>query len=203
MKASEPDSSGYQAPEPGTYIARCVRLIDLGTQINEYQGVARQQHQILVGWELPNELIEEGEAAGQPFYTAKFYTLSLHEKAKLRQDLINWRGKAFTQDELKGFEMKNILGAPCMLTISETETGRTKVTSVTALPKGTVVPPQINETLYFCLEPDEFDSGVFSSLSEGIQNIIENSPEYDALMGRPDRKELDVETFTEADDIPF
>jgi len=183
MKASEPESTGYRAPEPGTYLARCVRLIDLGTQTNEYQGQTTTRRQVLVGWELPTELIPDGEAQGLPFFIAKFYTLSLHEKANLRHDLVNWRGKEFTVKELKGFDLVKILGAPSMLTVTLSESGKTRVTGVTAIPRGTTLLPQVNESIYFSLEADEFDNKVFDSLSDGIKNMIKNSPEYEALMG--------------------
>jgi hypothetical protein len=59
--------------------------------------------------------------AGKPFTVSKFYTASLGEKANLRADLKNWRGRDFTDEELAGFEAKNILGKPCMLSVVETE----------------------------------------------------------------------------------
>jgi len=60
----------------------------------------------------------------------------LSEKANLRKDLENWRGKGFTEAELAGFDVESIRGANCLLTITETESGKRKVSGVTALPKG-------------------------------------------------------------------
>jgi hypothetical protein len=46
------------------------------------------------------------------------FTLSLHEKASLRKILQSWRGKAFTPEELKKFDVTTILGKPCLITVT-------------------------------------------------------------------------------------
>lgn len=174
------DSGGgdFEQPPIGTHVARCVKMIDIGTQKGEYQGLATFKRQVIIGWELPNELMTTGEYAGKPFGVSKFYTASLSEKANLRADLKNWRGRDFTPEELGGFDAKNILGKPCMLSLTSTDKGKIKVTGVMALPKGTQVPDQVNDTLYFSLEPDEFKQEVFDSLSDGYKKMIQVSPEY-------------------------
>ena len=169
-----------QAPA-GTHVARCIKMIDLGTQTGEYKGEKTVRRQVLISWELPNELMPDGEFKGKPFSVSKFYTQSLNEKASLRKDLENWRGKAFSADELQGFDAKNILGKGCMVSITLSESGKSKVSGVMALPKGTQVPPQVNPSVLFSLE--EFDKKVFDGISEGIKKIIMLSPEYQKLAG--------------------
>lgn len=173
MKWSESGGGGdYQQPPAGVHVARCVKIIDIGTQVGEYQGKTTSRRQVIIGWELPNEKMDDG----QPFVVSKFYTASLGEKANLRKDLENWRGRAFTPEELGGFESKNILGKSCMLSLTPNDKGKIRVTGVMALPKGTVVPDQINTTFYFSLE--EFDAQQFDQLSDGIKKMVEASPEY-------------------------
>jgi hypothetical protein len=166
-----------QAPV-GTHVARCVRLIDLGTQKGEYKGQAIFKRQLIIGWELPTELIPDGEYAGKPFTVSRFYTQSLSEKANLRKDLVAWRGKEFSDQELSGFDAKNLLGKGCMLSIVMTEKGKAKVNSVMALPKAMrdSLPAQVNENVYFSL--DEFNQLAFDSLSDGFKRMIAVSPEY-------------------------
>lgn len=182
MEWKETGGSFEQAPA-GTHIARCIKLIDIGTHKNEYQGQTSFPRQVIIAWELPNETMTAGDYEGKPFVVSSFYTASLHEKARLRKDLINWRGRDFTKEELGGFDPKKILGAPCMLSLSLNEKQKIKVTGVMAIPKGSHVPPQINDSVYFSLEPNQFDEKVFNSLSEGIRKMIEVSPEYLALTG--------------------
>lgn len=166
----------YKAIEPGTYPARCVRIIDLGTQHGEYEGKATVKQQVMICWELPTELIEGGEYDGQPRLVSRFYTASLNKKSALRKDLDSWRGKAFTEEELKGFDLQNILGKPCMLALVANEQGKTKVSAVMALPKGMKVDAQISASVVF--DVSKWDDVVFSSLSEGIQKLIKESDEY-------------------------
>ncbi len=201
------DSGGgdFEQPPIGTHVARCVKMIDIGTQKGEYQGKATYKRQVIIGWELPNELMTTGEFAGKPFGVSKFYTASLSEKANLRADLKNWRGRDFTEEELAGFDAKNILGKPCMLSLTESDKGRIRVTGVMALPKGTEVPDQINPTLYFSLERGEFNKEVFESLSDGYKKMIMVSPEYQELtspaMGGSQQQVNDFDDME--DSIPF
>jgi hypothetical protein len=168
-----------QAPT-GAQVARCIRLIDIGTQENTWEGKINHKRQVVVSWELPHCLMTEGESAGKPFIVSKFYTASLSEKATLRHDLVAWRGREFTPEELAGFDSKNIIGKTCMLGSTEGKNGKTRVTTVMQLPKGMPVPEQINPTLFFSL--DEYKQDVFDSLGKGMKGMIEKSPEYQSIM---------------------
>lgn len=196
MLIKETGNGDYEQPPVGTHLARCTRLIDIGTQESDYQGTLSRKRQLIVGWELPNELMTRGEAAGKPFATSKFYTMSLGEKANLRKDLSNWRGRDFSPEELAGFEAKNLLGACCMLSLTENDKGKVRVTGVMALPKGMQKPSQVNEDVYLSLDPDEFDLAVFNGLSDKMKEMIRKSPEYDAIMNPPVNKGPDF------DDVP-
>ena len=57
----------------GVHNARCVRVIDLGTQRNDYGGNITYKRQVLVIWEIPEQITND-----QPMTISKFYTLSLH-----------------------------------------------------------------------------------------------------------------------------
>jgi hypothetical protein len=202
--ASDAGGGNFTPAPVGTHVARCVRLVDLGTQHGEYKGEPTRRNQVLVTWELPDEMIEiDGKEI--PVTTSRFYTNSLGEKANLRRDLEGWRGRAFTEDELKKFDLMNILGKPCMITIVGGENGKTKVASVSGLPKRTECPDQINELFSFWL--DEFDQEKFDSLSDGIKKIVEKSEEYRYMMdGGEDRQGYTPQTepadLTD-DDLPF
>jgi hypothetical protein len=184
MLIKETSSSFEQAPI-GAHIAICVSLIDIGTSRKEYEGRVSYRREVRIAFELPNELIETGEHAGQPHVVSMFYTMSLSEKAKLRDHLKNWRGRDFTPSELSGFDLRNILGKPCMLSVTHNGKGKSIIGGIMSLPRGTPVPALANNVLYFSL--DEFDQSVFDSLSEGIKGMIEKSREYQALIAPPDQ----------------
>lgn len=175
------NSVEFKQVAPGAYPARCIKVIDLGTQHGEYQGKPTVKQQIMVTWELPTELIEEGEFAGQPYAVSKFYTASLGEKANLRKDLEAWRGRAFTEAELQGFDVKAILGKTCMLSIIHNDKGKAKISGVMALMKGVTVSPAVNPLVTFDIS--KWDDNVFDNLSKGIQEMIHKSDEYKELSG--------------------
>lgn len=200
MKWSDTGGGDFEQAPVGTYVARCVKIIDIGTQKGEYQGQANFKRQVIVGWELPTEMMREGEHAGKPFTVSKFYTASLGEKANLRKDLQNWRGREFSAEELAGFHSKNILGKPCMLSLTANDKGKTRVTGVMALPKGMEVPAQVNESIYFSL--DEFNQDVFNGLSKGYQKFITASPEYQGILNGGNKPKGSAMADLD-DDIPF
>lgn len=164
----------FQHAPAGTHIARCIRLIDLGTQHSSYQGQPTIRNQVLVTWELPNEPMSDGK----PFTVSNFYTNSLNEKATLRHHLAGWRGRDFTDEEAKKFDLMAVLGKPCMLSVIHNDKGKARISSVSALPKGTTVPPQVNASSSFWIE--EWDQKAYEAIPQGIRKIIEQSDEYKA-----------------------
>jgi len=125
----------FERPPLGMIQAVCVFFHDIGTHRGEYMGEPNIRKQVILTWELA-EKMTTGEFVGQPFLVSKYYTQSLSEKATLRKDLENWRGKAFTEEELQGFHLKNIVGANCYLNLTENKNKRVVISAITPLPKG-------------------------------------------------------------------
>jgi len=162
------EGGDFKQLKPATYAARCYMIIDLGHQKNEFNGDVSIKHQVMVSWEVPEEKLEDG----QPMAISKFYTLSLHPKSNMGQDLVSWRGKAFTPDEEAGFDITKLAGVPCLLSVID-KNGKSRVGSVSGLPKGMSVPDQINSTVIFSMEDyANGDESVFNGLSDGIKAII-------------------------------
>jgi hypothetical protein len=202
MKLTDNGGKEFEQPPIGNHVARCIGMIDLGTQQGDYQGKTTHARKIVLRWELPNELISEGEWAGKPFVVSQFYTASLSEKANLRKVLESWRGKPFTPEELMGFDSKNLLDKPCMLNVTHTDKGKAKVASVAQVPKGMTVPGRVNDLLYFSLEPADFKRGTFDGLPKFFQEMIQKSPEWADLHGAP-RKTAEQALAEMESDIPF
>jgi hypothetical protein len=201
MKLTDQGGSSFPQATPGSHVARSIKVIDLGTQKNEFDGKPSLKRQLLISFELPNELLEEGDYAGQPFSVSKRYTASLGEKATLRKDLESWRGRAFTEEELKGFDITNIVGKPCMVSIVHNEKGKAKVTSVMAMPKGMICPPQVNQSVVFSL--DEFKEAQFGLVPQYFQELIKKSPEYMEIMQGGESPLNEVHDDNQDEDIPF
>lgn len=198
--ADNKGGADFQRLESGTFAGRCYGLIDIGTQRGEYQGKETFKHKIVLLFETPNDLMDDG----RPFGLAAFYTLSLHENSALRPALEAWRGKPFTEAELEGFDVKNILGHACMLTVSLTEKGKNKIVGIGKAMKGLNIPEAVNGPTYFDL--DEYiagDTSVYDTLPDWIKTQIQGSQEishpkeYAYTKNGPDAEQVDE------DSIPF
>lgn len=184
----------------GNHIARCISVIDLGTQQNKFKenDFARQ---VLITWELPTEQkVFREEKGPQPHTISKTYRNSLHQKANLRKDLASWRGRDFTADELKGFDLKNVLDANCMLNVIHNENGYADIASIAKMPRGMEAPARINPLTFFSME--EYDDKVFQGLHEKTKGKIMLSPEFQAL-SNPGHSEAAPNYDGTEEDIPF
>ena len=170
-------SSSFPSVSVGVHKARCIKVIDLGTQKNEFEGNITWKRQVLVIWETPDQTNETSE----PLTISRFYTLSLHEKSNLGIDLTSWRGRPFSETEKKGFDISKLIGHTCLLNVIKGNKNN-KVGSVMPLPKGDKIAEQYHTSVLFDLE--EFQKGkkeTFNQLSEGIRKIILSSKELEGL----------------------
>jgi hypothetical protein len=151
-------------------------------------------------------------AKNEPMTISKNFTLSLAEKATLRKDLQTWRGREFTAEELRGFELKNVLGAWAMISvIKSTGNNGKEYTNIAAIMQ---VPPQVkkaglpeghNKPSIFSI--DEPDMTMFDTFSDGLKQKIQGSPEWQAREGQQYAKNESASKssgFDDMDDdIPF
>jgi hypothetical protein len=183
------DKSNFESVPSGMHLARCYRIIDLGTQKSEYMGQVKYLHKIMLGWEI-HGTNDDGTPLkmrdGRPFAIFKNYTLSWSEKATLRGDLQSWRGKPFTQEEMRRFDLKTVLNAWCMLNVIE-RAGKdgnmyvnvSGVTPVPAMIKKNGLPDSVNKNELFNLtDPDMV---MFNTFSENLKKKIQSSPEWEKL----------------------
>jgi len=170
----------FKIAPTGSHLARLYRIIDLGTQKSEYMGKVNMLRKVKFFWELHGDDLKTDD--GKPLIHTRNYTLSLGEKASLRKDLESWRGKSFTDDELRGFDLTNLLDKWCMITVQHRESnGKTYADAVAVTPVPAVVakaglPEGVNTTLLFDMQ--KFDQAVFDGLSDGLKNQIMQSAEF-------------------------
>ena len=181
---TQSNSKKFEIIPAGSYPARCYSMIELGTNEETYQGVSKMVNKVRITWELPTEtMVFKEERGPEPRVISKEFTLSMHEKANLRAFLENWRGKSFTEKEAEAFDVTNLLGVPCLLSITHkaATNGNTyaNISSVSLLPKGMECPEMINERQE--LSFDDFNQELFDQLPDFIKEKISMSEEYKTL----------------------
>lgn len=171
----------------GTYLARCYSMVHLGTVKQTYLGEDKWTNLIRITWELPTELkcfnVDKGE---QPCVISKEVTLSMNEKSTLRALLTGWRGKAFTEDEAKEFDVAKLLGKPCMISIfhqaskSNPEKVYERIASISPVMKGMECPAQINPTFEFSVL--DYNQAKFDTMPEFMKEMVRGSKEFQQLL---------------------
>lgn len=126
--ASAGSGTSFTPAPAGVHSAVCVDVIDMGIVESTFDGKTRKQHKIRIAWE-----IDEAMEDGRRLLVQKRYTCSLHEKAALRKDLESWRGRPFTEDELRQFDLERLLGAPGMVNVVHAESGGKTYANVTSV----------------------------------------------------------------------
>lgn len=179
----------FENPEPGSHLARCYAVIDLGTQEKHYKDEKTFSRQVRISFELPQSLMEglyNPEMKGKPFTAHLHAKQSLHKASNLRKHLEGWRGKRFEQVELDAYDPKNLLGKCCRLSLILSESGYVNIDSIAPAKKDEVasMPKQINPSVFFSLAPEEFEQRVFDALSDKTKEKIKGTPEW-AFLNSP------------------
>lgn len=208
--ATDSGGGNFKRVPPGAYIGRCFSLVDLGTQLSSGQFGEKMQHKIKLGWELfgedenGNPLTIDVDGKEMPLTISKSYTVSLHEKAGLRKDLAAWRGKDFTDEEAKAFDVAKLLGAYCMVNVTQSESnGKTysNVAGLTPIPGAlkNAKPAPVHADVKFDL--DAPDMKVFNTFHEKLQEAIKRSPEW--VQSQRKNRAPDMEEESSTEDCPF
>lgn len=198
------DPGGGQNFDPvdeGMHQAICYALYDLGTQYSERFG--KSAPKVIIVWELPDERITIEDETGSrnlPRAISKIYTCSLHEKANLRKDLESWRGRSFTDDELKGFDLKRLLEVNCTLQIlhkRKDDKVYANIVSIVPLIKGMTKRKPENPVRHFSFEEN---TNIPPDTPDWIADLIRNAEEWGRGIPEDSDEMYSDPTF---DDIPF
>ena len=206
IKATSTGSIKRELIPAGSYPARCYSMIHIGTNTENIMGTEKTLNKVRITWELPTETRVFNEEKGeQPFSISNEYTLSMHEKSNLRKDLEGWRGKGFTEEQAREFDISKLIGIPCMLSIihktAKSGNDFACINSISKLPKGVECPDQVNPSFEFNYT-DKFSESEVMQMPDFIKEKIKSSEEYRALQTDTDPDENE-EIFQESDESPF
>lgn len=198
----------------GVHLARLYRIIDIGTQKSEYEGKVNFLHKVKFVWEVHGE-DEDGTPLvtdkGEPMVITKDYTLSWGEKANLRKDLESWRGKPFTEEEQRRFDLKNVLDQWCMINVQHKARQKggvfaniVNISSVPKIVRQNGLPKGHNKCAIFLVSNPDME--LFETFSDYLKQTIQASPEWRATAQRePSQKSAPTGSgFDDMDDdVPF
>lgn len=184
--------------ESGVYAAHCIGVIDLGEQLSEQ--FKKIQHRVLLVFEVVGETVtQDGEE--KPRWLSREFGASLNEKANLYNALIAWRGKPFTDVELEGFDLGEMLRKPCQIAVEVVErNGKTfnQIRSIVGPPKGVKLAPTASELLHFDMDVPETHAA-FDKLPEWMRARILRSPTWAALHANAEALTMDDEENEDGD----
>ena len=196
----DPGGGGDFEPMPaGPTQLVCISIWDTGTRINNF---GNEIEEIIIGFEAPEHRLQfekDGEQVNMPMVISKPYRASLHVKANLRNDLEDWRGKGFTEEELQSFHVAVLLGVNGWGNIVHRKSGdRTfaNIKSISKLHKQfKVVEPEHEPCIYAINEPNmatfpkkaapylHWGEDIPDYCPDWIRKNIMSSNEYQALYG--------------------
>jgi hypothetical protein len=127
--ASENSNSTFTPHPMGNFASVCCDVDDLGVIETTWQGQKKSQHKVDLWWYCG---LQDAES-GRPLLVRRRFTLSLAENSNLRPFLENWRGKKFTAEELKGFDLEKLIGVPCFLQVGHNESNGKTYANVDAI----------------------------------------------------------------------
>jgi len=163
--------------EAGAYAAVCDMIVDLGVQPSP-GGQYAPKRTVLLRFQIPEvrvEFTKDNETRSLPAVISRTVGLSLNEKSTLYGLLTSWRGRAFTQDELKKFDLGKVAGKPAFINVTHSVKGdRTyaNLTSIMPLPKSMTAPALEGEALVY--STDAPNPEVFDKLPSWVQDKIAN-----------------------------
>lgn len=203
LRKTDNATKQYKSVPAGSHLARLYRIIDIGTQVNDYQGQITYPRKVIFFFEIHGE--DQAGAPlttddGKPLSVMKEYTATLNEKGRLVQMLKQWLAAEVPDP----FDPKELLGKFGMVNVSNTNKGDRVyanldgVSPVPSIYLKAGLPNGYNDLLYFSME--KFDSVVYESLPNWIKEKIQKSPEYRSIAGgkSPAKQNDDFN-----DDVPF
>lgn len=182
IKAPASAGGDFEIAPEGVFLARCYKMVDVGTQTETGQFGTKENRKIYLYWELLQDddgedvRMEDGKS---PFSIFNSYKLSMHPKSNLRKHLDSWRGKKFTEEEAADFDLTKLLGAFCKLQIthSTSKDGQKTYANIEAIMTTKKKLDGVNEVSSFSIENPDME--VFNALPEWLQAKIEDAPEWE------------------------
>lgn len=204
MGAGGAKSGNFELCPPGPQPLVCCDVIDHGLVMSPGWGnnPPKEQHKISLRWQSAYKMKD-----GRAYIVQKRYTLSAHKKSTLRQDLEKWRGRKFTDDEARNFEINKLIGVNCFANIVHIPKARGVFAEIESLmPPLPSMPKLIVDPTYVRVKDKEKPGPEATRMTPPAQAVFQPAeapdPFADAIPGPPSREpgDEDGDPDTEHDD---
>ena len=198
------------APCPsGMHHGICYGVVDIGTQ--PAFGKFGAKRKVVILFEFPEIRIElpdkkdNSKKLNLPRALSIKETLTLASKGNLRPILEGWRGRVFTEKELEGFDLKNVIGANALINVvHEHKDQKTyaNISTVNPLASGMQRRKQETPPLYFSFEdiPAGKPITIPEAMPQWIAGMIMQSDEYITRSQQADQPPRASDTGRQADE---
>ena len=209
--ASNKGGGDFKPIPEGQYAAVCDMMVDLGLQSGGNFG---PKHKVYIRFQVPDERIQyekDGQQFDLPAVTGVQQTLSLSDKSNMKPFLEAWRGKKFTAEEVREFDITAVAGKPAYINIvHETKGDKTyaNIASIMPVPRGMQAPKVEGEVIIY----DDDNQHNFDKLPQWLRDKVnaqldEDEPAPSGRGGgapggytRPQQSAFDTDLD---DDVPF
>jgi len=143
-------SKAFNPAPNGTFPGIVIDVVDLGIQPTPYGDKPKISFvfQLDTGGDLRDD--------GKPHTVATRYTPSLHEKSKLRRDLVSLLGRSLSASEVKEFDTEQLMGKTALLSVVRVERGDktfANIQTLMPLPKSMAAPVPRTDYVRVCNRP--------------------------------------------------
>lgn len=193
--------SKFKPHAEGQFVGQCMDTIDLGETVESFAG---QPDKIAHKCALVFRTGERNEDTGDFIDIAREFTVSMGEKANLRKFLEQWRGKAYTSDQIEeGVPLHKLTGNHGLLTVAHRTSAKgnthANITACVGIPK---------QMLSSVEKFDGYVRGEWwgkrkKEYAEAVRKFrAENAP-VKAGVGGGDFEDFPAALSDEDDDLPF
>jgi len=186
MKAPKPKASQPKILVPaGTHLGVLYSIIDLGTQITEFNGEKKPKRRIRLTWELPKKRAEF-DGKSKPLVVSKEMGFSMFSIAALRKVTEAIIGKSLSDQEANDFDVAKLAGGGCLVSIAHAKgtDGNTYagISGISPLMDDMEVPTPENAVVVFSLDDEtKTVEKAFAAFPNWLQEKIAKSPEGSSL----------------------
>jgi hypothetical protein len=124
------ESFERELPPAEPTLGICWNVFNVGLQDSKFG----PKPKVLIYWEI-DVRYTKGDYTGKRMLLSQEYTASLSSKAYLRRDLEKWRGKPFSEEQLKGFDLMKLKGVPALLNVVHRPSGETTYANIDGIMK--------------------------------------------------------------------